>query len=134
MSVFRLILRLLLAALFLIAGTYHLVDPQFFLPIMPPWIPFHLFCIELSGVFELLGGVGLLVPIRLVQTVTGIGLTLLLLAVFSANLYMAWAHIQIHGIPSHNWMAWARVPVQPLLMLAVLWVTDIWPRKPVRPV
>lgn len=129
MTLFRFILRLLLAALFLFAGTIHLIDPELFLPIMPPWIPIHLFCIQVSGVFELLGGIGLLIPMRTVQTITGIGLTLLLTAVFPANIYMATAHIQIHGFPSQPWMAWARLPLQPLLLILVLGVTNIWPKK-----
>jgi uncharacterized membrane protein len=125
----RLIVRLLLATLFLFAGTVHLVDPRFFLPIMPPWIPFPLLCIEVSGVFELLGGAGLLIPPRRIELFTGWGLTLLLVAVFPANIYMAAAHIQIHGVPSQPWIAWARLPLQPLLIFAVLWVTRIWPAR-----
>jgi uncharacterized membrane protein len=125
----RRIVRLFLAALFLFAGTFHLVDPTFFLPIMPPWIPFPLPCIEVSGVFELLGGIGLLIPGRRIELLTGWGLTLLLVAVFPANIYMAVAHIQIHGVPAQPWMAWARLPLQPLLILAVVWVTRIWPAK-----
>ena len=119
--------RLLLAALFLFAGALHLREPGLFLPIMPPWIPFPLPCIEISGVFELLGGLGLLVPERRVQFVTGWGLTLLLLAVFPANVYMAAAHIKIHGFPSQAWMAWARLPLQPVLVAGILWVTGMWP-------
>ncbi len=125
----RLVIRLFLAALFLFAGTVHLLDPQLFLPVMPPWIPLHIPCIEISGVFELLGGIGLLIPIRPIQLLTGWGLTLLLIAVFPANIYMAVAHIQVHGFPSHPWMGWARLPLQPLLIVAVLWVTGIWPKK-----
>jgi uncharacterized membrane protein len=125
----RLVVRLLLAALFLFAGTVHLLDPALFLPIMPPWIPFHLLCIEVSGVFELLGGVGLLVPDPRIELMTGWGLTLLLFAVFPANLYMAMAHVKVHGFPSHDWMAWARLPLQALLILAVLWATRIWHGK-----
>ena len=82
----RLILRLLLAALFLFAGTVHLINPTLFLPIMPPWIPFHIPCIVISGVFELLGGLGLLIPSRRVVTFAGWGLILLLIAVFPANI------------------------------------------------
>ncbi len=96
---------------------------------MPPWIPFHHLCILFSGVFELLGALGLLVPVPLVQTITGWGLVLLLVAVFPANIYMAAANIKIHGIPSQPWMGWARLPLQPLLILAVTWITGIWPRK-----
>jgi uncharacterized membrane protein len=119
--------RLLLTALFLLAGTVHLRAPELFMPVMPPWIPFHRACILISGVCEILGGVGLLVPFRSVQLVSGWGLTLLLVAVFPANIYMAAAHIKVHGFPSRAWMGWARLPLQPLLILAVLWVTSIWP-------
>ncbi len=126
---FRTLVRFLLAALFLTAGVIHLRDPELFLPIMPPWIPFHLACVRISGVFELLGGIGLLVPLRPIQFVTGWGLVLLLVAVFPANIYMAAAHIQVHGIPSQPWMGWARLPLQPLLIVAVLWVTRTWPEK-----
>jgi uncharacterized membrane protein len=119
----RIILRVLLAALFLFAGTVHLARPKFFLPIMPPFIPFHLICIYASGVAELLGGVGLLVTAPAIQAATRWELLLLLLAVFPANIYMAAAHVQIHGMPSQPWMAWARLPLQPLLMAAIWWVT-----------
>jgi uncharacterized membrane protein len=94
---------------------------------MPPSIPLPLLCIEVSGVFELLGGIGLLIPERRIEILTGWGLTLLLVAVFPANIYMAVDHIKVHGIPSQPWIAWARLPLQPLLILAVLWVTRIWP-------
>jgi uncharacterized membrane protein len=124
--ILRPLVRLLLAALFLFAGTIHLRDPELFLPAMPPWIPFHPACIEISGVFELLGAVGLLIPVRLIQFMSGWGLALLLLAVFPANIYMAIAQVKIHGFPSEPWMGWARLPLQPLLMVAVLWVTRAW--------
>jgi len=94
---------------------------------MPPWIPFHIPCIVISGVFELLGGLGLLIPSRRVVTFAGRGLILLLIAVFPANIYMAAAQVQINGFPSQPWMAWARLPLQPLLILGVLWCTRIWP-------
>ena len=119
----RLIVRLLLAALFLFAGTVHLREPDLFMPVMPPWIPFPRACILISGVFELLGGLGLLIPVRSVEIATGWGLTLLLIAVFPANIYMAVAHVKVHGFPAHEWMAWARLTLQPLFIVAVLWVT-----------
>ena len=96
---------------------------------MPPWIPFPLFSIQLSGIFELLGGIGLLVSHHQLKVVTGWCLALLLVAVFPANIYMAMAHIQVHGFPAHPWMAWARLPLQPLLILGVLWSTGTWPAK-----
>jgi uncharacterized membrane protein len=124
----RLVGRLLLAALFLFAGTFHLLDAQLFLSIMPPWIPQPMAGILISGVAELLGGLGLLVPVREVQRAAGWGLLLLLVAVFPANIYMAAAHIQVDGFPSENWMSWARLPLQPVLMFVVSWATGIWPK------
>jgi len=124
----RFLTRMLLALLFLFAGSVHLTAPALLLPLMPPCIPFPFFCIIASGVFELLGGIGLLMSDRRILTLTGWSLTLLLLAVFPANIYMATNHIQIHGIPSEPWMAWARLPLQAFLILGVLWVTGIWPK------
>jgi uncharacterized membrane protein len=129
LSILRILLRLLLAALFLFAGTVHLCDPELFLPITPPWIPFHLPCILISGVVELVGGLGLLLPVRPIQVAIGWMLTLLLIAVFPANLHMAMANVKIHGFPAQPWMGWARLPFQPLLIIAVLWLTQIWPGK-----
>jgi uncharacterized membrane protein len=120
--------RILLAALFLFAGTVHLLNPRLFLAIMPPYIPFHVPCVIISGIFELAGGIALLIPQPQVQFWAGCGLLLLLVAVFPANIYMVQANIRIHGFPSRSWMGWARLPLQPLIMLGVSWVTHIWPR------
>jgi len=113
---FRAITRILLAALFFAAAMLHFFNPRLFLPIMPPQVPFPIACIILSGAAELLGAIGLLVPRRRVQLLTGCWLTLLLIAVFPANIYMAVAHIKIHGFPAHDWMAWARLPLQAVLI------------------
>jgi uncharacterized membrane protein len=123
-----LITRIFLAALFLFTGTAHLIHPRLFLPVMPPWIPLHLPCILISGIFELAGAVGLLVPNAQVQWATGWMLLLLLVAIFPANIYMAHAQVKIHGFPSQPWMGWARLPLQPLLMLGVGRATQIWPK------
>ena len=124
--------RILLAALFLFAGTVHLYKTRLFLPIMPPFIPFPRLCVVVSGIFEILGGLGLLLPVRAIEVATGWGLVLLLLAVFPANIYMAAADVRINGFPAHAWMSWARLPLQPLLIVALLWVTHLWPFSPAK--
>jgi len=125
-ALLRRVTKLLLAALFLVAGTLHLANPTLFLPIMPPAIPFPLACVVVSGIAELLGGLGLLIPARRAQVAAGWGLMALLVAVFPANVYMAAAHIQVHGIPAQPWIAWARLPLQPVLIAGVAWVTGAW--------
>ena len=117
----RAIVRACIAGLFLVTGTIHLLHPALFFPAMPPWIPFHFACIVISGVCELLGGLGLLMPLPAMRRAAAWGLTALLVAVFPANIHMALAHVQIHGFPRHVWVEWARLPLQPLLVWAVLW-------------
>src|SRR6478672_127640 len=75
-----------LLAIFMIgAGTMHFMNPHFFVTIMPPYLPFHLTLVYLSGFFELVLGVLLLVP-RLSRFVAW-GIFALLIAVFPANIY-----------------------------------------------
>ena len=78
---------LLLSIFFTYAGIDHLVSPDFYVSIMPPWIPAHLELVYLSGVFEVMGGVGVLIP--RFRALAGAGLVALLVAVYPANLYMA---------------------------------------------
>ncbi len=119
----RMVVRFLLAALFLVAATLHLGHAKLFLPAMPPMIPFPMECILISGVCEFLGGIGLLVPRNSIRRTAAWGLALLLVAVFPANIYMATAHVEVHGFPKFAWLEWARLPLQPLLIWAVLWST-----------
>ena len=54
---------------------------------MPPIFPLHLEAVYLSGLFEILGGVGVL--IARTRSIAGWGLLTLLIAVYPANIYMA---------------------------------------------
>ena len=76
-----------LAAFFINVGVDHFVNPEFYLSIMPPAFPLHLEAVYISGFFEVLGGVGVLIP-RL-RKIAGWGLIALLVAVYPANIYMA---------------------------------------------
>ena len=72
----------------------------------------------ISGVAEILGGIGLLIPRT--RRVAGYGLALLLVAVFPANLYMAVAHVTFPGVLGNRWLQWLRLPLQvPLIWLAL---------------
>jgi uncharacterized membrane protein len=77
----------LLSAFFTYAGFHHLFAPDFYVSIMPPWIPGHLALVYISGVFEIMGGIGVLIP--RFRSLAGLGLVALLVAVYPANLYMA---------------------------------------------
>jgi uncharacterized membrane protein len=101
----------LLAALFVGAGVLHFLRPETYLRIMPPALPAPGLLVLLSGIAEVAGGLGLLLPAT--RRWAAWGLLALLLAVFPANIYMLQIHEQLH-IPA--WVAWARLPLQPLLM------------------
>lgn len=106
--------RILLATFFVYVGIIHFVRPKNFVKIMPE-LPYKKELVYVSGFFEILGGVGLLVPP--VRKPAGIGLIALLWAVFPANINMAINNINFGFIP--NWVLWARLPLQFILMKLV---------------
>ena len=83
----RKLILLGLAAFFINVGVDHFVNPDFYLDIMPPAFPLHAEAVYISGFFEVLGGISVLVP-RL-RKIAGWGLFALLVAVYPANIYMA---------------------------------------------
>jgi uncharacterized membrane protein len=101
----------LLVVLFVGAGLLHFFHPAPYLRIMPPRLPAPRLLVLLSGAAEVAGGLGLLWPAT--RRWAAWGLLALLLAVFPANVYMLQIHEQLH-LPA--WVAWARLPLQPLLM------------------
>jgi uncharacterized membrane protein len=108
----RFLSRYALALLFGLAGIWHFVHPATYLAIMPPQLPQPRALVYASGVFEMLGGFGLL-P-KPTRKLAGWGLLALLVAVFPANVCMALIHEKL-GIP--GWVAWGRLPLQ----LPLLW-------------
>ena len=76
-----------LAAFFINAGVNHFINPDFYLSIMPPAFPLHPEAVYISGFFEVLGGVCVLIP-RL-RNIAGWALVALLVAVYPDNIYMA---------------------------------------------
>jgi len=104
-----------MSALMMGAGVMHFVSPQFFVDIVPAALPSPLGIVYLSGVFEILGAVGLLVPAT--RRFSALGLIALLVAVFPANINMAVNQITPTGAaPMPEWAAWARLPLQGLLV------------------
>ena len=105
---------LITAGLFVVAGLLHFVIPKFYLAIMPVWLPSPLLLVQLSGGFEILGGIALLVPAT--RTLAAIGLILLLVAVLPANVEMLRLAQARGASPVFIAACWLRLPLQPLLM------------------
>lgn len=114
------ILRGVFAVCLIIVGITHFLKPDQYARIVPP--PFPPFAsVYISGFFEVLGGIGLLIPI--VSVAAAWGLIALFIAVFPANLYMLIHNIKIDGIPQSQTLYWARLPFQAVLIAWAYWYT-----------
>lgn len=109
--------RWVLAAAFIFAGVMHFAITGAYVRIMPPWVPLHRAMVLLSGVFEIAGGVGLLVPRT--RRAAGIGLILLLIAVFPANVQMLRNAQASHASALAQALLWTRLPLQ---LAVIAWV------------
>jgi len=104
----------LLANFFIGAGVNHFVMPRAYEQIVPAPLRDHAKrIVQVSGVAEIAGGVGVLVPVT--RRASGLGLIALLAAVFPANVQMALEPQRFRRIP--RWALYARLPLQPLMML-----------------
>lgn len=100
-----------LAAGMVTIGAVHFIAPGPFVDIVPDYLPAPLLLVYVSGVFELLGGIGLLVPRS--RRFAAWGLVALFIAVFPANIHMAVHQITPAGTPPlPSWAPWARLPLQ----------------------
>jgi len=114
MSRRKTILMWVLGVSMIAVGLLHFVHPDPFLRIVPPPIPAEL-AVYASGVFEVLGGVGLLIPRT--RRAAAWGLIALYVCVFPANIYMAVEGIQLDPAnPAPEWAAWLRLPFQALFI------------------
>ena len=104
-------------------GIRHFIDPDFFLAIMPDYLPLHLEAVYLSGFFEiLLGGMLLFKKYR---KVAGWGLIALLIAVFPANIYLAQNEMAQQTLNISQTTAIVRLPFQALFIGLAYWHTKI---------
>ena len=100
-------------------GIAHFLSTEMFVRIVPPYIPFPRAMVYVSGVFELLGAVGICIP-RWRQR-AGNGLIALTLCVTPANVYM-WMNPQLFPTMSEALLFW-RLPMQVVLLALIWWST-----------
>lgn len=114
------ILRGILAVSVIIVGITHFLKAEQYARIVPPVFP-PLASVYVSGFFEILGGIGLLIPG--ISVAAAWGLVSLFIAVFPANIYLALHNIQIDGIPHSQTLYWLRLPLQAVLLAWAYWYT-----------
>ncbi len=114
----KLISKCVLAIFMIGAGTMHFVNPNFFLKIVPPYLPLHEELVLVSGVCEVLLGVLLLIP--RCSHLAAWGIIALMIAVFPANVYL-YQHQDI--LPASPIIHLLRLPLQGLFILWAYWHT-----------
>ncbi|MET0383266.1 MAG: DoxX family protein [Burkholderiaceae bacterium] len=102
---------------FLIGGAAHFVATEAEMRIVPPSLPDPRDIVLITGLFELLGAFGLMLPWT--RRLAGWGLFALTIAVTPAHFYMLHAHDQFPSLPM--WLLWVRLPVQAVLLWLILW-------------
>ena len=120
------IARIALALLFIGASTAHFTSDAE-LQIIPTFLPWRREALYITGVCELLGGIGLLIP--RFQRPAAWGLAALLVAIFPANVYHAISNLQLGGILNTRLYHWIRLPFQAVFILWALWSTSATRQK-----
>lgn len=103
---------------FFLGGIAHFAATATEARIVPPVIPWPVAAVLVSGVFELLGAFGILLPST--RKAAGIGLFMLTLAVTPAHIYML-QRPELFNVPL--WALWVRLPVQVALLWLIFWST-----------
>jgi uncharacterized membrane protein len=116
MNRFTTVSRYVLGLLLVGAGLLHFIAPETYMRIMPPYLPAPLTLVYLSGLCEVVVGIGLL--FRRTRRWAAWSAVALLVAVFPANVYMAQANDTLFHLPT--WVVWARLPLQ-FALIAWAW-------------
>ena len=119
MKAFSLVVRVLFAAFFVVAGVTHFTNRDFFTSIVPPYLPWPVMLVYLSGVAEIVLGVMLLIPATM--RLAAWGLIALLIAVFPANIHMA-MNPQLYPDVSMSALL-IRLPLQGVMVAIAYWFT-----------
>jgi uncharacterized membrane protein len=119
MQIVKTLSRYFCGICFVVAGLLHFVAPNFYLKIMPQYLPWHLELVYASGVAEIV--LGAMLIFRRLQVLAAWGLILLLIAVFPANIYV-YQHQEI--MPDVSPVAHLlRLPLQGVFIAWVFWYT-----------
>ncbi|WP_396613341.1 DoxX-like family protein (plasmid) [Haloferax sp. S1W] len=127
LSRFKDVLRYVMGALYVGAGVLHFVVPDVYERVVPPAFPKARSLVYISGLAEIVLGVGVL--FRRTQRASAWGLISLLVAVFPANVYMATSDVVLDSVsPARRGLSkaalWLRLPLQGVLIAWAWWYTQ----------
>jgi len=110
-----------MAAFYAYADVLHFTRTDFYLLLMPSYLPWHRALVWISGAAEI--GLGLALPVPRLTRLAAWGVIALLVAVFPANLHHWWANVQIPGQALPSWYHAVRLPMQGVLIAWAWWYT-----------
>ena len=120
MKTIKLITIVILSLFYISVGIWHFIDPAWFVQIMPPSLPMHYEAVYVSGFFEILFG-AMLLSLR-TRYYAAWGLILLLIAVYPANIYLAFNEAPQKALKITAFDAsWVRLPIQFVLLGLAYW-------------
>lgn len=102
---------------YFLAGANHVRAPEFYLKFLPPYLPFHLGLIYVSGVAEIVCAL-LLIPMSTRKWASW-AIIILLISFFPANIYTLTTNVA--GLDVTIWFLWLRIPIQFLFMAWAWW-------------
>ena len=122
MSQAKRILLWVMAAFYVLGGFNHLMNPDFYVAIIPPALPNPEWLNVLSGLAEIVLGVSVLEP--RVRVLAAWGIIALLIAIFPANVHVAMENFGTGGTGTGNAAVnWVRLPFQALFIVWAWWYT-----------
>ena len=108
---------IIMSLFYIIAGTNHFINPDWYVRIVPPIFPFKTAIVYISGILEIILGSLLIFPKT--RFIAGWGLIILLVAVYPANIYVALTNGEAMDITPL--IAWGRLPFQFVLIGIAYW-------------
>lgn len=109
------VLKIVFALFMVYAGVQHFLKPSFFVPFVPPFLPFKTAVVYVSGVFEI--GFGLLLFFKKYAKTAAWGILVLLLLFLPIHI---WDVISETPVIGSKTAAWIRLPIQ-FLLIFLIW-------------
>ena len=116
---YKLLTIYVMSFMYVFIGIRHFTNPQYFLDIVPPQLPFKLFLVYLTGLIEIVGGVAILLPKT--RKAGAYLLIFLLVSVFPANIYLYVSETPQGLLGISKMDALIRMPFQTPLILLAYW-------------
>jgi uncharacterized membrane protein len=122
--------RWVMVVFMVVSGIGHFVITDTYAAMVPASFPSPRLLVYLSGIAELAGGIGLVMPWPSVRRAAALGIIALLIAVFPANINMAVNHISPPGTHMSPTALWARLPFQALFIAWAWWLARVGRDRP----